>query len=188
MQDRSDLPLAEDALVLFVDHQHGIAEGAHTADHQTVDRNAARLAKAAQIFSLPIVVSVVGIRGAPQLTHELRQALGNGVALHERRGTDSLDDPTIAALITETRRSTLLIAGIVTEIAVQRPALSGRRRGFRTQVVLDACNGRGERSEQAALMRMTAAGVEMTSLPTIFGELAHDFDDPRVSELFGLMR
>ena len=87
---------------------------------------------------MPIVVSVVGLRGKPQLTEELRAALGDDVALHERQGTDSLDDPAIAGLLKETGRSMLLIAGIVTEIAVQRPALSGARHGYWVQVVLDA--------------------------------------------------
>jgi nicotinamidase-related amidase len=187
MQYLEDLPLAETAAVLLVDHQHGIAENAQTADHNTVDKNAAWLAKAAQIFGMPLVVSVVGLRGTPELTHELRAALGDDATLHERSGTDSLDDPTIAGLLKETGRTTLLIAGIVTEIAVQRPALSGARHGYRVQVVLDASNGRSERSEQAALMRMTAAGVELTSIPAILGELARDFGDPRVRELFALM-
>lgn len=187
MESQKSEILSEAAAVLLVDHQHGIAENAQTADHKTVDKNAARLAKAAQIFDMPIVVSVVGLRGKPELTHELRAALGDDVTLHERQGTDSLDDPTIAGLLKATGRTTLLIAGIVTEIAVQRPALSGARHGFRVQVVLDASNGRSERSEQAALMRMTAAGVELTSIPTILGELARDFADPRTRELFSLM-
>lgn len=186
MQDR-DVPLSESAVVLFVDHQRGIAENAQTADRGTVDKNAARLAKAAQIFGMPIVVSVVGLRGEPELTPDVREALGAAVALHDRQGTDSLDDPTIAGLIKDTGRPILLIAGIVTEIAVQRPALSAERHGLRAMVALDACNGRSERSERAALMRMTAAGVELTSLPAIIGELARDFGDPRTKQLFALM-
>jgi nicotinamidase-related amidase len=187
MQDQDERPLDETAVVLFVDHQRGIAENAQTAEKSAVDKNAARLAKAAQIFGMPIVVSVVGLRGKPELTDGLRDALGDDVVLHDRQGTDSLDEPAIAAAIAQTGRKRLLIAGIVTEIAVQRPALSGLHRGYRTAVVLDACNGRSERSERAALMRMTAAGVEMTSIPTLFGELAHDFNDPRIGQLFALM-
>jgi nicotinamidase-related amidase len=187
MQNRDNVSLAESAAVLFVDHQVGTAERGQTADPKAVDKNAARLAKAAHIFGMPIVVSVVGLRGKPQLTEELRAALGDDVALHERQGTDSLDDAAIAGLLKETGRSTLLIAGIVTEIAVQRPALSGARHGYWVQVVLDASNGRSERSEQAALMRMSAAGVELTSIPAILGELARDFGDPRTTELFALM-
>ena len=34
---------------------------------------------------------------------------------------------------------------------------------------------------------MSAAGVELTSIPTILGELARDFGDPRTAELFALM-
>ena len=180
--------LAENAVVLLVDHQHGIAEGACTADKKSVDEAAAKLAQAAQLYGIPIVVSTVGIAGEPKLTGGLADTLGDSVTLHTRNGTDSLDDPAIASAIESSGRTTLLIAGIVTEIAVQRPALSARGKGYRAQVVLDACNGKSERSERAALLRMTQAGVEMTSVPAIIGELARNFGDPATQRALELLR
>lgn len=173
--------------MLFVDHQHGIAEGARTADKKSVDEAASKLAKAAQIYDMPIIVSVVGIRGEPELTTRLADAVGESVPMLKRNGPDSLDDPAIAAEIEATGRKTLLLAGIVTEIAVQRAALSALDKGYRPQVVLDACNGKSERSEQAAILRMTQAGVEMTSVPTVLGELIRDFSDPKSERAFPLL-
>lgn len=54
--------LADAGIVLFVDHQQGIAEGACTADRKSVDEAAPKLAKAAQIYGMPIIVSVIGVR------------------------------------------------------------------------------------------------------------------------------
>lgn len=179
--------LAGDGIVLFVDHQHGIAERARTSERKDVDLAAAKLAKLARTYGMPVVVSAIAMSGPPKITSELKDALGDDVAVLVRNGTDSLDEPAIADAIEKTGRKTLLIAGIVTEVAVQRPALSGLTRGFRTQVVLDACNGAGERSENAAVARMTQAGVEMTSVPTIIGELAADFADPRVKQVLPLL-
>lgn len=179
--------LADGAVVLFVDHQHGIAEGACTTDKKSVDLAASKLAQAAQLYAMPIVVSVVGIAGEPKLTARLADVVGETVPMHERNGTDSLEDPGIAGAIEATGRKTLLIAGIVTEIAVERAALSALEKGYRPQVVLDACNGKSERSERAAILRMTQAGVEMTSVPTILGELARDFNDPVTQRAFPLL-
>ncbi len=68
---------------------------------------------------------------------------------------------------------------------MQRAALGGKARGFDTQVVFDACNGVSERSENAAIHRMTQAGVVLTSVPAVVGELAFDRSDPRTPKAFG---
>lgn len=76
------------AVVLFVDHQHGIVEGAKTADKKSVDEAAGKLARAAQIFNIPIVVSTVVVNGEPQLTHQLRETLAGSVPIRVRNGTN----------------------------------------------------------------------------------------------------
>lgn len=184
---KTDDTLAQDAVVLFVDHQHGIAEGAAATDGKHVDRAAAALAKVARLYDIPIVVSAIDMMGKPELTHALREALGDSVPILTRQGTDSLGESAIVTAIEQTGRKTLLIAGIVTEIAVQRPALHALESGYRTQVVLDACNGKSERSERAAVVRMSQAGVEMTSVPVIIGALAANFADPRTKQAMALL-
>lgn len=179
--------LASRAVLLLVDHQQGIAEHAGTAKEKSVDKTAAALVKAAKLFEIPIVVSAVGLAGKPKLTSALADALGDDAQIHIRNTTDSFDNEAIRAAVEQTGRRTVLIAGIVTEVAVQRPALSGKERGLDTRVVLDACNGASERSERAAIERMSSAGVEMTSVPTILGELAVNFDDPRAQQAIGLL-
>jgi nicotinamidase-related amidase len=180
-------PLEGAAVLLFVDHQHGITEGAKTADKKSVDEAAGKLARAAQIFTMPIVVSTVVVNGEPQLTHQLRETLAGSVPVRVRNGTDSLEDHDIARVIEQTGRKTLIVCGVVTEIAVQRAALSGIAKGYRVMVALDACNGKSERGEWAAVMRMQQAGVEMWSVTAIVGELANDFSDGRAKQALALL-
>jgi nicotinamidase-related amidase len=175
------------AVVLFVDHQHGIVEGAKTADKKSVDEAAGKLARLAQIFNIPIVVSAVVVNGEPQLTHQLRETLAGSKPVRIRNGTDSLEDHDISRAIEQTGRKTLIVCGVVTEIAVQRAALSGVAKGYRVMVALDACNGKSERGEWASVMRMQQAGVEMWSVPAILGELAHDFSDRRAKQALALL-
>ena len=183
----SENDLARTAAVLFVDHQHGIAENACTADRKSVDEAASKLAQIAQLYDMPVFVSAVPIAGEPKLTSGLEDALGNSVPIRPRGGTNALDDPDLAKALAATGRTTILIAGIVTEMAVERPALSAQSKGYRAQVVLDACNGKSERSERAALLRMTQAGVELTSVPAVIGELARDFNDPATKRAMPLL-
>jgi Isochorismatase family len=84
-------------------------------------------------------------------------------------------------------RSTLLIAGVATEIIVQHSALSGAAHGFHVQVVIDACSGLSPRTEDAALRRLTLAGIVTTSLPSIAGQLAGDFTQTKDSQALGIL-
>ena len=177
--------LSTRAVVLIIDELETVAPMGRTASAKQVDLAAAALVTAAKLFNIPIVISGVVFGSEPKLTEALREALGD-VQIHVRQTTDSFDDAAIREAIESTGRRTVLIAGIITEIAVQRAALGGKERGFDTRIVLDACNGASERSENAAVHRMNHAGVVLSSVPAIIGELAIDFADPRTPNLFGL--
>jgi hypothetical protein len=65
---------------------------------------------------------------------------------------------------------------------VQLPALSASDLEFRVYVVLDTCGGMSDRSEQAALLRMTKAGATTVSVTTLAGEIAGDFRDAKAQQ------
>jgi len=175
------------AVLLLIDEIESIAGMGNTASTNSVDKAAAALVNLAKLFDVPIVISGIAWGAPPKLTGALREALGDKAHINVRQTTDSFDDAAILGAIEATGRKTVLIAGIVTEIAVQRAALGGKARGFDTQVVFDACNGVSERSEDAAIHRMSQAGVVLSSVPAVVGELAFDLADPRTPKAFGVL-
>jgi nicotinamidase-related amidase len=91
------------------------------------------------------------------------------------------------AAIEATGRKTLLISGVATELAVQLPAISAADLGYKVFVVLDACGGMSERTEQAALLRLSKAGASAVSVMTLAGEIAGDFRDSRAQKAIGIL-
>ena len=89
--------------------------------------------------------------------------------------------------IQSTGRKTLLISGVATELAVQLPALTASDQGYKVFIVLDACGGMSERTEQAALLRMAKAGATTVSVMTLAGELAGDFRYPTAQQAIGIL-
>ncbi|WP_429628897.1 hypothetical protein [Tunturiibacter psychrotolerans] len=59
--------------------------------------------------------------------------------------------------------------------------------GYRTFVVVDACGGTSERTEQAALIRITKHRGSTVSVRTLAGELAGDFRERRAQQAIGLI-
>jgi hypothetical protein len=53
--------------------------------------------------------------------------------------------------------------------------------------VIDACSGLSPRTEDAALRRLTQAGVVTTSLPSIAGQLAGDFTQSKGNQALGIL-
>jgi len=175
-----------DVVVLFADLQTGIIERTATNDLPHLRRAVFALAKLARLFEMPAIVTTARTpEGAARVTPEIAAALGE-LPLYPRTTTDAFLHAATREAIENTSRKTLLIAGVATEIIVQHSALSGAAQGFHVQVVVDACGGLSARTEDAALRRLVQSGVVTTSIPSVAGQLAGDFTQPKGMQALGI--
>lgn len=179
---------AQDTLVLFADLQAGIVELAQTMPLDSLKRGVFALARLAKLFEMPAIVSgVAGEDGGPAtMISQIADGLGD-LPTHQRTTCDSFLNEEIVAAIEATGRKTLLLSGVATELAVQLPALTASDQGYKVYVVLDACGGISERTEQAALLRMTKAGATTVSVMTLAGELAGDLREARAQQAIRIL-
>jgi nicotinamidase-related amidase len=178
----------DDAIMLFVDLQAGIVELSKTLALERLETGVLGLARLAKIFGIPAIVSgVPGQDGsAPAMIPHIREGLGDYV-VHTRTTADSFHNEAIVGAIEASKRRTLLIAGVSSEVAVQLPALSAATAGYRVFVVTDATGGMSARTEQAAIQRIAQAGGAMVSVMTLAGEMAGDFQSPRGQAAVGVL-
>jgi nicotinamidase-related amidase len=179
---------AQDVVILFADLQGGILELTQTNPPAQLKKSVKALAKLARLFEIPVFVTgIQGEDGSPaKITPEIAEVLGELPTYH-RTTCDSFRNPEIVAAIEATGRKTLLLSGVATELAVQLPALSASDQGYKAYVVLDACGGMSERTEQAALLRIGQAGGTAVSVMTLAGELAGDFREPKAQQAVGIL-
>jgi nicotinamidase-related amidase len=178
----------QDTVVLFADLQAGIVELTQTNPLPQLKARVRGLAKLAKLLDLPVIVSAIrGEDGSPaKVLSEISDALG-AFPTHHRTTCDSFLNEEIMAAIKVTGRKTLLISGVATELAVQLPALTASDQGYAVYVVLDACGGMSERTEQAALFRMAKAGATTVSVMTLAGELAGDFREAKAQQAIAIL-
>ena len=188
MNDSKSRIIAQDAIVLFADLQTGIVELSQTNPVDRLKSAVRALAKLAKLLGIPAVVSGVrGEDGKPsKMIPQIAEGLGDLPTRH-RTTCDSFLNEEIVSAIEATGRKTLLISGVATELAVQLPALTASDRGYKVFVVLDACGGMSERTEQAALQRMAKAGATTVSVMTLAGELAGDFREAKAQQAIGIL-
>lgn len=178
----------QDTVVLFADLQAGIAELSKTMPMDRLKKGVLALGQLAKLFEMPAIVSgIAGEDGSPaKVLPEISEGLG-ALPTHHRTTCDSFLNSDIRTAIESTGRRTLLIAGVATELAVQLPALTAADLGYRVHVVIDACGGMSERTEEAALLRLMHAGVTPVSVITLAGELAGELTSPRSQQAVGIL-
>ena len=188
MDDSQSRINADDTIILFADLQTGIVELSQTNPVDTLKKAVRALAKLAKLMDIPVLVS--GVRGEDgnpsKMIPQIAEGLGD-LLTHHRTACDAFLNQEIVSAIKATGRKTLLISGVATELAVQLPALSASDQGYRVFVVLDACGGMSERTEQAALQRMAKAGATTVSVMTLAGELAGDFREAKAQQAIGIL-
>jgi hypothetical protein len=185
---KSRLSIAGNAIVLIADLQAGIADLPLTVPQAQLKRGVGALMKLAGIFELPKIITVVpGADGQPSALMEEVEAGRGGAAVLVRTTPNSFNDREIRTAIETSDRKLLLVSGVATEVAVQLPSLTAAAEGYDVHVIIDACAGISARTEDAALRRMAAAGVRISSLPMLVGELAGDFSQPRGQQAIGVL-
>jgi hypothetical protein len=177
----------DSAQLLLCDLQPEIVARSKTIDRDVLSKSAGVMLEIAKLFSLPTTLSVVpeGDK-APELISELR---GSGFAQEKLRATASpfLDEVT-KNLLAQSRRKVLIIGGFATEAVVLHAVLDARAQGYDVLVPVDVCGGISERTEQAALRQIIAAGAITTSVVSLATKLAPDFTTDLGKDLFNIVQ
>ena len=170
--------------MLFLDLQDEIVKHSRTVPADQLQRTAGVLARLAALHKLPAFVSAVPPGGAT-----LEAVLGPlaGIQPRMRTQTTAFADAGLVAALKSTGRPVLVLAGVASEIVVQRTALDALAAGYEVHVAVDSCGGIGPRTEEAAWRRITAAGGAMTSVTAFAAELAGDFTTELGGATMGLM-
>lgn len=183
----SKLSIAPETILLLADLQEGIADLPLTVPQDRLKKNVHALLKLAAIFDIPMVVTVVpGADGHPSpLMSEVQVGMTGDIFV--RTTPNSMNDPAIRSAIETSRRKVLIISGVATEVAVQLPALTAAAEGYQVHVIVDACGGVSERTEDAALRRLAQGGVKISSVLSLIGELAGNFTEPKGQQAIGVL-
>lgn len=175
MTDTIPLLKPSECALILIDHQAGLAFGVESMDRQTLLNNTIALARTANVFSIPTVISTSATKVySGPLMPGIHTVLPE-VAVIERHNMNLWEDETVRSAVVGTGRKRLLVSGLLTEACVSFPVLSALKDGYEVFVVADACGGLTATSHELALRRMAASGATMTSWVQILLELQRDW-------------
>lgn len=179
----------ENAVIAFIDYQPEQFHGVHSRAAKELKFNVVALGRVARDFSLPVVLSTVGVQmGANQGTiAELKEMLP-GVEDIDRTSMNAWEDEDFFAAIKKTGRKKIIMSGLWTEVCVAFPTLDAIRDGYEVYPVIDAIGGVTTGSHQAAVQRMIQAGAKPITTLALACELQRDWSRGHGDILRGIMR
>ena len=171
----SQLLTPADPLLLLVDPQPGLAFVVESIGREPLLNNVVALAETARALGLPTVVTTSASKKYSGPIFPALQAALPDVAPIERTNMNAWEDATVVAAVEATGRTTLLLAGLLTEACVAFTALSALEAGYAVHVVVDACGASSPLAQETAVRLMEAAGMRPRTWLQVLLELQRDW-------------
>lgn len=158
----------DNSVVALIDLQPQMLFGVSNFDRQSIINNNLILAKAAQVFGVPVVLTSVETKSFSGNFWPQILSVFPGQPIIERSSMNSWDDANFVAAVEQTGRKNLLISGLWTETCVALPTIQALHDGFDVYVVEDCCGDVSALAHDNAMKRMIQAGAKpVTALSTL---------------------
>lgn len=171
--------------VLVVDVQEKLVPAMH--ESAALIAQVGRLLDGAAVLSLPVLVTEQYRKGLGVTVPEIGKRLEKAVCNHEKLRFSACIDPVRAELSSRGIRS-VVVCGIETHVCVVQTCLELLDAGYATALAWDATTSRRPGDRDAALARMTQAGVLPTTVESALFELMKEAGTPAFKAMLPVVK
>ncbi|EEI20743.1 isochorismatase family protein [Lentilactobacillus hilgardii] len=167
----------ENSLITFIDYQSTQINSIGSMKHADLVHNAVLVAKIANQYKVPIVLSTVNVHtGRNQDTiSPLKKAIGD-VPSYDRTSINAWEDKDYNDAIKATKRKKIIMLGLWTEACLTFPTIDALAEGYDVYPVVDAVGGTSPLSHETALRRVEQAGAHLITIPQLICEYQRDWN------------
>jgi len=179
----------KDIVILLLDHQTGLFQTVKDITIQELRTNTAALAKLATLARIPVITTASEPNGPNgPLMPEIRQFAPGATYVARKGEISAWDNADFVRTVRATGKKTLIIAGVWTSVCVAFPAIQAKADGYTVYAVIDASGDMSLMASQAALDRMTQAGIIPVTTNVIVTEVQRTWARPdaaQYADLYG---
>jgi nicotinamidase-related amidase len=179
---------ANDTVILLLDHQTGLFQTVKDITLQELRANTAVLAKLSTVAKIPVITTASEPNGPNgPLMPEIHQLAPAATYVGRKGEISAWDNADFVKAVRATGRKTLIIAGVWTSVCVAFPAIQAKADGYTVYAVIDASGDMSQMASQAALDRMTQAGIVPVTTNVVVTEVQRTWNRPdaaRYAELY----
>lgn len=175
----------DDTVLLLVDIQEKLVRAMHAREDLVL--RAQQLARGAGALSVPMLCTEQNPQGLGATVPEISACLPGIRPIAKFSFSCCASEPFMQALQATARRN-VLMAGIETHVCVYQTALELMAKGYRVDVVADACSSRTPQNKQIGIDKIREAGAGVTSVETALFELLKVADGPLFKQILGIVK
>jgi nicotinamidase-related amidase len=161
--------------LILIDHQPQMAFATRSIDVAELRNNVAGLAKAANAFKVPTILTTVAAKSfSGPLFPELQAVFPNQVPI-DRTTMNTWEDQRVVDQVKKFGRKKVVMAALWTEVCLVQPVLSAIDEGYDVYIVTDASGGVTKEAHDMAVQRMVQAGAHPVTWMQYMLELQRDW-------------
>ncbi len=183
----SEFLTPDNAVLAMIDHQTGLLASVRDILPETLNKNINGLTSMAVTAGIPSVITASMPEGPNgPVSSAITDVLGDKV-INRAGEINAWKSPEFKAAIEATGRKKIIMAGIVTDVCLLFPALSAVTEGYDVYAVVDASGTWDEVTRDAAMLRMSQAGVKVTTWASVLAEVMDDWRSENGMALGGVL-
>ena len=137
------------------------------------------LAKLATLAKIPVVTTASEPAGPNgPLMPEIHQLAPAATYIGRKGEISAWDNPDVVKTVRASGKKTLIMAGVWTSVCVVFPALQAKAEGYTVYAVIDASGDMSQMASQAALDRVTQAGIIPVTTNVVVTEVQRTWARP----------
>jgi nicotinamidase-related amidase len=170
----------QDSALLLIDYQKEMFDQVRSeTGADLIDLNVRLLIKAAKAFSIPVVLSTVGVEmGVNGPTRASIAAELPGIDVIDRSSMNAWEDGAFHAAVKKTGRKRLIFGALYTEICLAFPVIEAVKEDYEATFVVDAVGGLSQLAHRTAIERLSHAGAVPNTAVALVTELFRDWKSP----------
>lgn len=187
MSKFTEMLTTDNAVLAMIDHQTGLLVSCRDQDPHLMTQNIKGLCSLAKTVGMPSIITA-SMPDGPNgpIMPEITDILGDEVI--ERAGEiNAWKSPEFKQAIEATGRKKIVMAGIVTDVCLMFPAISAVAEGYDVYAVVDASGTWNKAVTDAAMHRMTQAGVKVVTWASVLAEVMDDWRSEHGMALGGVL-
>lgn len=174
-QGKLELLTPQNCALILIDHQPQMTFGVANIDRQLLKNNVIALAKTAQVFKVPTVLTSVETESfSGNIWPELLAVLPDN-KIFERTSMNTWDDVAVKAELKKIGRKKLVFAALWTEVCLNFPVLEAMADGYEVYFVEDASGGTSVAAHNMSVQRMIQAGAVPLTWQQFLLEMQRDW-------------
>lgn len=179
----------ENSILLIIDHQVGLIPGVRDINPHEYKEKVAALASIAKVFKVPVLLSTSRDTGPNGLLiPEITEILPDVKIIRRPGIINAYAYEPFRKALEATGRKKVIIAAITLETCVLLPTIDMLKDGYDVYPVIDASGSWSKSDAEAAQLRLSKLGANLTTVFSLLCELQYDWRRPTAMDAAGIFK